>query len=409
MPKPSLYKQINAVQITGPNLPVSPRHWNCGLLRFKGRLWNVFRYHLSREHASRSAVGLVPLDKSSLQPTAPAQHLNLPGVVGDEHFEDPRLFMFNGSPHVSYVQMTGYRPGVDYKCIIKYARLRLSGNRWLIDEVFWPKYGRNGGGSKEKNWSFFEHDKKLFVIYEDAPNRKVIQLDGEKVVAEFDSPGVAWPWGTIRGGAPPVPFGDGKMLALFHSSLPTETPPHFVRYYGAAYVFEAKPPFKVLAVSAQPIMAGSEADGHGEDPRYSDGWKPFVVFPCGAVPDGDDLLVSLGVNDWQCAVGRIPFKDFTFISPDRSDAPIRYFLTLNGSLPVRMIGSDGHLSYLNWEVPNLDRRGGMAPMGLYATQDGREAEALSDAPKTEEITPEQYLANGGRHAVPEKTALPQFA
>lgn len=409
MPKPSIYKQIAAVQVTGKDLKPSPRHWNPGLLRYKGRLWMCYRFHLSREHGSRSATALVPLDKKTFQPTAPSQHLNLPGVVGDEHFEDARLFMFNGSPHISFTQMTGYRPGVDYKCIMKYARLKLNGNRWLIEEVFWPKFGRNGGESKEKNWSFFEHDGKLYVIYEDAPHRRVLRLEGERVVEELQSEGVAWPWGTIRGGAPPVPFGDGKMIALFHSSLPTEIAPHFVRYYGAAYVFEAKPPFRILSVSAKPILAGSEADGHGEDPRYSDGWKPFVVFPCGAVMDGDDMLVSLGVNDWQCAVGRVTPAQFELISPDRADAPVRYFLTLNGSLPVQMIGTDGHLSFLNWEVPRVDPRGGMAPVGLYATQDGREAEALGDALRTEEITSAQYLAQGGRHAVPEKTSLPQFA
>lgn len=417
MPKPSIYSQLAAIQVRGKDMKPSPRHWNPGMIRYKGRLWVCYRYHLGREHGSRSATALVPVDKTTLQPTAPSQHLNLPGAVGDEHFEDARLFIYKGAPHVSYTQMTGYVPGVDYKCIIKYARLKLQGNRWIIDEVFYPRYGRNGGNSKEKNWSFFEHNGGLYIVYQDSPTRKVIRIEGETVLEEFESPGVTWPWGGIRGGAPPVPYGptmgrDGTVnhfLTVFHSSLPTEQAPHFVRYFGAAYLFEAKAPFKVVSVSAMPVMAGSEADGHGEDPRYSNGWKPFVVFPCGCVPDGDDWLVSMGVNDWQCAVGRMTKADLKLISPDRSDAPMRYFLTMNGSLPVKIIGTDGHLAFLNWEIPRADRRGAMAPPGLYATNDGREAEVISEAQKTEEITAEQYIAQGGRLAMSEKMQIPQFA
>jgi hypothetical protein len=350
----------------------------------------------------------VPIDKATLQPTAPSQHLNLPAVVGDEHFEDPRLFLYRGQPHLCYVQMTGYRPGVNYTCTIRYARLKLNGNRWLIEETFWPKYGQNGGAQKEKNWSFFEHNDGLYVIYQDHPKRKIIRIDGERVVEEHESEPAIWPWGIIRGGAPPVPYGEGKLMTIFHSSIATEEPPHFVRYYGAAYVFEAKPPFKLLSVSARPIMAGSEADGHGVDPRYSEGWKPFVVFPCGCVPDGNDWLVSLGVNDWQCAVGRIKPSQLDLILPDRSDAPIRYFMTLNGTFPVKLIGADGAPTYLQWEIPTPNLRG-MAPSGYFATADGREAEALSQAPRCEEISEAQYRTAGGRMSVmQQRIAMPVF-
>lgn len=408
MPKPSVYHQIDAVQIPpGPFMKPSPRHWNCGLLRYKGRLWMCYRYHLGREHGSRSATALVPLDKATLQPTAPSQHLNLPATEGDEHFEDARLFMFNGQPHISYVQMTGYRPGVNYSCVIKYARLKLNGNRWIIEDVFHPKYGRNGGGSKEKNWSFFEYAGGLYAIYQDHPTRQIIRLDGERVVEVFESEAAQWPWGIIRGGAPPVPYGDGKMFTVFHSSIATEEAPHFVRYYGGAYVFEAKPPFRLLSVCDKPLMAGSEADGHGIDPRYSEGWKPYVVFPCGCVPDGNDWLVSLGVNDWQCAVGRLKPGQINLVSPDRSDVPVRYFMTLNGSLPAKMVTADGAPTYLQWEIPAPNLRG-MAPAGYFATVDGREAEALSDMPRCEEITEAQYRAAGGRMSIPPRLALPVF-
>lgn len=413
MAKPSIYSQLTgAAQVRGEHLPPSPRHWNNGLLRYKGRLWMALRFHLGREHASRCAVGLVPIDKTTFQPTAPYQHLNLPATVGDEHFEDARLFLFRGQPHLSYTQMTGYQPGRDYRCTMKYARLRLNGNRWLIEQVFQPNYGRNHGGAKEKNWSFFEYDNELHVVYQDHPSRLVLKLDGDRVVQTYASDAPLWPWGEMRGGSPPVRMGDGY-LALFHSSLPTEDPPHFVRYYGAAYTFEARPPFRITAVSHQPVMAGSEADGHGTDPRYSAGWKPFVVFPCGLVPplegaEDQAWLVSLGVNDWQCAVARVTREQLRLGRPDRSDAPLRFFTTANGSLPASLMGQNGSRSWIYWEIPDRPRLGGAVAMGLYATRDGRESEAMADAPNAEEITAGQYAALGGRMAIPARPEALMF-
>lgn len=398
MAKPSLYKQLAAVQVDrrNPYMKPSPRHWNCGLLKYKGRLWMCYRYHLSAEHGSRCATGIVSLDPATFQPTAPTQHLNLPATHGDEHFEDARLFMFKGQPHLAYTQMTGYRPGVDYNCHMRYARLKLTGNRWLIEEVWQPKYGNNSGMGKEKNWAFFEHDGKLFAVYQDSPNHRVIQLEGDRVVAEHETEAATWPWGHIRGGSPPIPWGKDQMLAIFHSSVPTEDAPHYVRYYGAAYTFEAKPPFRITAISSKPIMAGSEADGHGYDPRYSQGWKPYVVFPCGLVPQDEGWLVSLGVNDWQCAIGRLTPAMLNLVQPDRADAPVRYFYTPNGTLPARMIGPDNQARYIAWELGGGDGRGS-APHGVLVTNDGREAETLAEMPRVEEITEARYLALGGRH------------
>mgnify|MGYP001409719329 CR=1 FL=1 len=391
MAKPSVYKQIDAVQVVGPSLLPSPRHWNCSLLHHKGRLWLAYRYHLSREHASRCATALVPIDKKTFQPTGPSQHLNFPTVVGDEHFEDARLFMFNGAPHISYTEMTGYEPGKNYACCIKYARLRLIGNGWRIEQVFHPRYSSNHGASKEKNWSFFEQDGGLYVIYQDHPTRIVMKIEGEKITGYFNSAAAEWPWGTMRGGAPPIRISDSRFLCVFHSSIRTEQAPHYIRYYGAAYEFDAKPPFAITAISPKPLMAGSEADGHGMDPRYSAGWKPFVVFPCGLVSDGQDFLVSLGVNDWQCAVGYLKQTELVMVKPDRSDVPMRYFSTLNGSKPAHYVTGDGEHKYFRWEIFRNDPRGAMAPPGFFATNDGREAEALEEETTATEITELEYL------------------
>ncbi len=395
MSTPSIYKQLDAVQVMGPHLPPSPRHWNCGLIRYKGRLWMSVRYHLGREHASRCAVCMVSLNTKTFQPTAPSQHLNLKAVVGDEHFEDARLFLFRGEPWISYTKMTGYRPGHPYTCTMEYARLKLAGNVWHVVETFHPYYGWNNGAAREKNWTFFEYDKQLHAVYSDGQVRRVIQLDGDRVVKEYTSPGAVWSWGPIRGGTPPVPYGKDQMLAIFHSSLPTEEAPHFVRYYGGAYTFQAKPPFAITAISAKPLMVGSEEDGHGIDPRYSEGWKPFIPFPCGLVPasandPAEGWLVSLGVNDWQCAVGRIKPRQLVMVAPDGSDRKVRYFRTTNGTVPLQMIGLNRELIWRPWEIPVANRRGVMVAPGYCATANPREAEMLAELPRVTEITEAEY-------------------
>lgn len=391
MPKPSLYKQLQAVQVTGNHLPSSPRHWNCSLLRYKGRLWLSFRYHLGSQHGSRCATGMVPLDKNSFQPTMLAQHLNLPAVTGDEHFEDARLFMFRGEVYISFTKMTGYQPGVDYKCTVGYSKLKLKGSTWFVEETWYPQFGRNNGWGKEKNWIFFESNDQLWCIYQDHPTRRVIRIERDKVVETCDTPAAVWQWGEMRGGTPPVPYGDDQMLVIFHSSLSTEERPHYRRYYGAAYLFDAKPPFTIRSISVKPLMAGSEEDGHGFDPRYSAGWKPFIPFPCGLVKDGGDgWLVSLGVNDWQCAVGKIRPEQLEWVSPDGMSRPKRYFTTSNGSLPLKLVGADRTQQWVSWEVPRANGRGAMAPAGYFATDDGRLCEVIEDTPRVREITQSQY-------------------
>lgn len=385
--KPSIYKQLAAVPVVGRELKDSPRHWNCGLLRYKGRLWMSYRYHL-KEAAGRCATAICEINPTTFQPQGISQHIALSGPTGNEHHEDARLFMFNDEPHISYTEMRGYRPGVDYTCVIRYAKLKLRGNRWMVVDVYQPRWSSNDGRAKEKNWVFFEHEKKLYAVYSPGPQHIVIQLEGERVIQQFTTSGPKWSWGDMRGGTTPIRDSDGNFLTIFHSSLPTETPPHFVRYYGGAYTFEGKPPFTPLRVSIKPLMAGSEEDGHQVDPRYVAGWKPYVVFPCGLVEDGQNYLVSLGVNDWQCAIGKISRDQMFLVAADGTESKARYFRRENGSMPIRMIGSDQRIKFLSWQQPNPN--GVVAGVGFMSCSDQREAQELSEFSGVTEINEAQF-------------------
>ncbi|MHB1099861.1 MAG: glycoside hydrolase family protein [Burkholderiales bacterium] len=258
-----------------------------------------------------------------------------------------------------------------------------------MEEEWQPNYGNNNGFSKEKNWVFFEHDKKLHCIYSTDPEHVILEMDGANVVREYRTKGPLWHWGHMRGGTPPVDMGDGTMMCIFHSSIPTEIPPHYVRYYAAAYTFESKPPFRIISISEQPILSGSEEDGHRVDPRYVEGWKPYVVFPCGLVPDNDGWLVSFGINDWQCAIGRIRRDQLSLGATDGSTFKPRYFRVNNGTIPVRYVDIGQRPVFIHWDVIRA-KRGCSAGTGYMKAANAREAVEVSEQPGVVEITESDY-------------------
>ncbi len=384
--KPSVFSQVEATAISPRGLLPSPRHWNAGLLRHEGRLWLSYRFHRMNSHG-RCGTALVELNEK-LEPIGRSHHLKFKADTGTEHYEDARLFMFRGEPHISYTMMQGYRPGVDYTCVMKYARLEYAHGHWKVIDEWRPIYGQNNGIGKEKNWMFFEHDEDLYAIYSGAPEHVVLKIDGEKVIGEHRSVGPEWHWGAVRGGTPPVLCGD-RYLSIFHSSLPTETPPHYVRYYAAAYTFEAKPPFRALEISEFPLMSGSEEDGHRVDPRYVEGWKPYVVFPCGLVRDESSWLVSLGINDWQSAVARITDKQLQLGAADGSTFRPQYFRVQNGSMPVQFADQSGSQQFLHWEIFKSGRNG-MPGVGYLKALSPREAMEVIEHPGVERIEEPVY-------------------
>lgn len=387
MSKKSVYSQVTATAVVGDTLLDSPRHWNPGLFSYADRLWLCYRYHL-KDAKSRSATAIVPIDPVTLQPIGKSQWLDFPNPGKDNHYEDARLFLFRGEPHISYTEMSSYQPGVDYRCVMKYARLSLSKGMWKVREIYHPRHGRNDGYSKEKNWVFFDHHGELFCVYSSAPNHEILQLSGAKVVGQHSAPAAAWHWGHLRGGSPPLLRG-GEYLSIFHSSLPTEDPPHFVRYYAGAYTFSAEPPFQPLRVSRYPIMSGSEADGHKVDPRYNAGWKPWVVFPCGLVENNRRWLISLGVNDWQCVVASMTDAEFKLGPADGSGSTKRYFRAVNGSRPVEIVDELRQQHILPWQVFEANRHGGSS-VGYMEVDNPRHAMEISDISQVEEITVDQF-------------------
>ncbi len=386
------------------------RHYNPGLLRYRGRLWMCYRGHGPEAldpslgwRVSHCVLAMVQLDPRTFTPIEhTAQWLPLSG----RRTEDGRLFMHNGEPHIAYVELTKYDPGTDYACVMKYARLRLddAGN-WQVVQEWQPIYGCNTGKLREKNWQFFSHDGALWCIYMTAPKHKVLRIEGEKVVEWMDTPGPVWPWGHARGGTPPILWGEGY-LSILHSSRNIERPdaswkyPETLRYHAAAYTFEAKPPFRVLEISRAPILTGSDSHGFAGDPRNPKFEDPLCVFPCGLVADPAsggydprlDVLCTYGVNNFQCHLARFTPADLNLGPADGSVKFLAHFKTTN-PIPITVVMPVGEVpKTLHWQRPRGPVMMGMPHEGFMALTDPGEAEGLIDKPNVTRITEAEYSA-----------------
>lgn len=161
----------------------------------------------------------------------------------------------------------------------------------------------------EKNWIPFEYideskQAQLYFEYNLNPH-KILSLHNPKVnvLQHLVFPNYCafqkqlWPkiWGKLRGGST-VQKIDGEYLGFFHSAYEDEG--NFNWYLMGAYTFEAKPPFRLQALSHHPIFF----DGIYNSPimNMADPHKR-VIFPCSFVTEnraGKELIhVSCGEND----------------------------------------------------------------------------------------------------------------
>ena len=377
------------------------RHYNPGLLRFRGHLWLCYRTHAPDGHCKMAISRLDPVTFQPIPTTS--QWLPLKGV----RTEDGRLFMHNGEPYIAYTELTTYVPNVDYTCTMRYARLKLGKKGdWQVLDDWQPAFGWNTGKAREKNWQFFSHDKELWCVYGTSPTHRLIRIEQDKITQEIITPGPSWAWGHARGGTPPIKFGD-VYLSILHSSRIVEVPigggwrdPFTLRYHAAAYTFEAKPPFKALSVSRRPILIGNEKAGFFGDPRNPKFEDPLTVFPCGMVEDPatGDLLVSYGVNNWQCWIARFKPAELQLI-PSGSEPFKGWFRTANGTLAISVLGAaDGKgeekRETIIWTRPRMTpaRIATEGHVGYLECHDAQIADSLVGSPLVTEITEAEYRA-----------------
>lgn len=272
--------------------PIRVTNWlNCSFINYKGK--NILCYRMESEpFCTVMKLGICELDENfePIQSTNKVLnlHSDLQGFAKGFHVEDPRLFVYNDKLFLSYTD--GYQ------------MLQASINHETFEATDSFYLDKPQGAGTEKNWTFFEHENKLYCLY-DIPSMTIFEMDGSKhkqvYKTEYEN---KWNFGTIRGGTSPVKVGQ-NYLTFFHSSIDMHSKGvHGRQYYMGAMLFEGKPPFAPIAISKRPIIAGEYITESLK--RLSN--KIFVVFPAGVIRKKDCWSVSFGYNDLQCRYIDIP-------------------------------------------------------------------------------------------------------
>lgn len=271
--------------------------YNPAIWKRDDRLMAVMRYHDQRDFST--ALCIAEVDEAGVVYGHKA--VQLPHNGGSE--EDARFFEHKGALWMSYVDST--YPAIPAKSVVKYGRLT-EDTVWSMPQIYQPQFPGNDMSGVEKNWVMFESEGNLYCIYSTSPKTVILELkaDTAQVVAEYDGP--RWKYGAIRGGTTPIAY-KGVLLRFFHSGLDSDIPPYRRRYFVGAMTMEPKLPFKPIAVSAKPVLAGAESDSLTQMERSACvHYKKKVVFPLGAVDlGGGQFLLSCGINDSHSALFKV--------------------------------------------------------------------------------------------------------
>lgn len=274
-------------------------HFNCGLVRWHGADWLITRSQVQpspKRFFSRVIMWVikdgVPVDGTVVRRA---------DAFPDEHTEDPRGFVDAvGRLYLSLTCWRNARPG-------NFAHQVFGeiSDRFFMDSPMHVAYGKNAdhlmrNRGYEKNWVWWNDPDAFHFVYGMQPHTVCDVVDGKvSAVHKTDADSSIWTWGEKRGGTPPVQV-DGEFFSFFHSSTPWQHP--YRRYYMGCYAFSAESPYQMTGITYYPLLFGSVED----ERKYP---SPIVTFPCGALLRDGEWLVTLGVNDCNCAWIKIPHSD----------------------------------------------------------------------------------------------------
>lgn len=265
------------------------RRFNASVLDYGGSRWLAYRVGWTRSHIHLARLG------ADAQPVE-TQAIHVPHHPGCElGQEDPRLFVFDGAMHLAFAGLRWHGG----RLVVSQMLARLNG---VFAQRVWEPSLPNRQMPMEKNWGFFNAENQLFAVYTIRPHR-VLSIDPEhgQAIEAFrtDSiPAQFWPGWELRGGAPPVRYGN-EYYSFFHGWRRSKRAgtPHgdWYDYAVGVYTFEARPPFTPRRITPRPIWLGDPAKiALNVTPDKN------VIYPCGAIRDGERWLVSAGHQDAEC-------------------------------------------------------------------------------------------------------------
>lgn len=289
-------------------------YFNPTVIDLGGEVHLIVRKNINRGKPSEyNRLVRFTLNPITLEPVSNEIEIELPKVHPEEHFEDPRAIVQGDKVWLScstFVLRASYTHQAFF----------LMDTSWNCLRRFDPAYGRNfeqpwTNDGHEKNWLWFRHDGLPHAVYATDPH-VVVKFNGSLIPQEVHATKRQIPWKLHepRGGTPPV-LVDGLYWSFFHSSLAAK--PIKRRYFMGAYAFSPTPPFEVVKMTGNAMLAASGEDR--TDPRV-----PLVVFPGGLLFNHSTRVwtIFLGVNDIDCAWIKIPHADVEKLVTELKDSPV---------------------------------------------------------------------------------------
>ena len=167
----------------------------------------------------------------------------------------------------------------------------------------------------EKNWMFFGKDSGN-AVHSISPHRILEaswaskdRVDCAEIISTpWENSEFSRRYGELRGGAPPQQVG-GDYFSICHAVAGS---PGEYRYAAAVYGFSGAPPFAPNAGPRNPLLLPNPFGGKRIHAKLNPAVGE-VIYPCGAVLDGGEWVISYGINDEHCAIATV-FHDAVLAS-----------------------------------------------------------------------------------------------
>ena len=172
--------------------------------------------------------------------------------------EDPRIVRNSDGVYLTYTRLEGDHLFHQYICRVECEGDNLSVKEDLEMRLH-QKDNRPIHRQHEKNWMPFCRENRIYFVHSINPHT-VVKWGNGTVTEVYTTSPIELDWtrkfGAPRGGSNALRFED-SYIAFFHSSIYLEgdssVPDAPRQYFMGAYVFDADPPFRIKAVSSNPI------------------------------------------------------------------------------------------------------------------------------------------------------------
>lgn len=220
-------------------------------------------------------------------------------------FEDARLTLFQDRLYASFVGDISYQEGPPnwnyyYRCCMNISSLEPG---TPISTHLRPNIDNNASkDAVQKNWLFFEKDSQFLimtmldpmVIFDatdtlEAPKKLVEKI---KVIKD-------WHFGEIRASTTPLYLEEyKKYLSFYHSHILTKDTSAVRQYFLGALLFDEN--FNITDYTKLPLFVST--------PHIKRHLHANTILPYGCILDGSNLILSVGINDKEAAIMKLPLS-----------------------------------------------------------------------------------------------------